>query len=46
MDKAEIKNRISKLSAEIDKLRYEYHVLDKPEATDEIYDSLMAELRE
>jgi DNA ligase (NAD+) len=45
MDKKEAKNRIAKLSAEIDKLRYEYHVLDKPEATDEVYDSLMEELR-
>lgn len=43
--KDEIKNRIKKLSVEINKLRYEYHVLDKPEVTDEVYDSLMAELR-
>ncbi len=40
------KIRIEKLSAEINKLRYEYHVLDKPDVTDEIYDSLMAELRQ
>ena len=45
MQKNEIKNRIIKLSAEINKLRYEYHVLDKPDVTDEIYDSLMTELR-
>ena len=45
MDKKEAKNRIVKLSAEINKLRYEYHVLDKPDVTDEVYDSLMAELR-
>ena len=46
MDKSEIKSRIAKLSAEISKRRYEYHVLDKPDVTDEIYDSLTAELRE
>jgi len=44
-DKEKIKNRIEKLSAEINKLRYEYHVLDKPDVTDEVYSSLMDELR-
>ena len=39
------KNRAEKLRKEIDKFRYEYHVLDKPEASDEVYDSLMRELR-
>ena len=38
--------RIKKLSAEINKIRYEYHVLDKPDVTDVVYDSLMKELRE
>ena len=42
----EAKIRIEKLSREIDRLRYEYHVLDNPEITDEIYDSLTKELRE
>ncbi|MFA6974143.1 MAG: NAD-dependent DNA ligase LigA [Parcubacteria group bacterium] len=37
--------RMAKLSAEINKLRYEYHVLDKPDVTDAVYDSLTAELR-
>ncbi|HEX7586589.1 MAG TPA: NAD-dependent DNA ligase LigA [Patescibacteria group bacterium] len=46
MDKNKAKNRVRKLSAEINRLRYEYHVLDKPDVTDEIYDSLMTELRE
>ncbi len=46
MDKIEIKNRIEKLRKEIDRMRYEYHVLDNPEISDEIYDSLMRELRE
>ncbi|MDR3559326.1 MAG: NAD-dependent DNA ligase LigA [Candidatus Pacebacteria bacterium] len=46
MNKNQAKIRIEKLSAEISKRRYEYHVLDKPDVTDEIYDSLMKELRE
>lgn len=41
----EIKDRIKKLAKEINKRRYEYHVLDKPDVTDEVYDSLMEELR-
>ena len=46
MDKSEneAKIRIKKLTKEINKLRYEYHVLDKPEVTDEVYDSLEKEL--
>ena len=43
--KFEAKQRIEKLRREIDKFRYEYHVLDKPEISDEVYDSLMRELR-
>ncbi len=43
-DKEKSKERIKKLSGEINKLRYEYHVLDKPDATDEVYDSLTHEL--
>lgn len=46
MDKQEAKNRIEKLTDEINKLRYEYHVLDRPDVTDEVYDSLMRELKE
>jgi len=41
-----IKQRIEKLRKEIDKFRYEYHVLDWPEVSDDIYDSLTRELRE
>lgn len=44
-NKSEIKQRIEKLRREIDKYRYEYHVLDRPEISDEVYDSLMRELR-
>jgi DNA ligase (NAD+) len=40
-----VKQRIEKLRKEIDRFRYEYHVLDKPEVSDEVYDSLMHELR-
>jgi len=46
MGKNQTRKRVQKLSAEINKLRYEYHVLDKPDVTDEVYDSLMKELRE
>lgn len=44
-DKETIKKRIERLSAEINRLRFEYHTLDKPDVTDEVYSSLMAELR-
>ncbi len=45
-DKAKIKERIEKLRQEIDRHRYAYHVLDQPEVSDEVYDSLTRELRE
>jgi DNA ligase (NAD+) len=41
----EIKTRVEKLKKTIDDYRYRYHVLDDPTVTDEIYDSLMEELR-
>lgn len=40
-----IQDRVEKLRAEIDRRRYEYHVLDKPQSEDTVYDSLMDELR-
>ncbi|MFA6160365.1 MAG: NAD-dependent DNA ligase LigA [Parcubacteria group bacterium] len=46
MDKNQVKIRIEKLSREINKIRYQYHVLDKPDVTDEVYDSLTKELRD
>jgi DNA ligase (NAD+) len=46
MKNNEAENRIEKLTREINKLRYEYHVLDRPDATDEVYDSLTRELKE
>lgn len=39
------KNRIQKLRAQIDDLRYRYHVLNDPEVTDAMYEGLMDELR-
>lgn len=39
------KQRAEKLRRTIDEYRYRYHVLDDPKTTDEIYDSLMDELR-
>jgi DNA ligase (NAD+) len=46
MEKIEAKKRAEKLRQEINRFRYEYHVLDKPDISDEVYDSLMRELRE
>lgn len=40
----DIIDRYEKLKKTVDNYRYLYHVLDKPEVTDEIYDSLMQEL--
>jgi len=44
MTKKETKKRINKLSKEIDRHRHLYHVMDDPNISDEIYDSLMEEL--
>lgn len=43
--KEEARERAGKLRVVIDKHRYLYHVLDKPDITDEAYDSLIEELR-
>lgn len=45
LEKKEVEKRINKLRVEIDRHRYLYHVLDRPEITDDVYDSLMRELR-
>jgi DNA ligase (NAD+) len=37
--------RAQKLREQINDLRYRYHVLDDPKVTDEVYDSLTAELK-
>ncbi len=42
----DIKNRVKRLRAQIDDLRYRYHVLNDPQVTDEMYDGLMDELRQ
>lgn len=44
MDKNEVRKRIEKLRAELDRHRYLYHVQDAPEISDEAYDSLFHEL--
>lgn len=44
MAKNSIENRLLKLREALEKHRYLYHVLDKPEISDEAYDSLMREL--
>jgi DNA ligase (NAD+) len=41
-----MKDRLNKLKEIIEKHRHLYHVLDKPEISDEAYDSLMKELEE
>ena len=41
----EIKSWVEKLRAQVDDLRYRYHVLNDPEVTDAMYDGLMDELR-
>jgi DNA ligase (NAD+) len=45
MKKQEAKIRAQRLREQIDELRYRYHVLNDPQVTDEIYESLTAELR-
>lgn len=46
MTKEETKKRIGKLQAEIQSLRYRYHVENDPNVTDDVYDSLTRELKE
>ncbi len=46
MEQKAVQERIEKLRAEIDRLRYEYHVLDRPQTDDVVYSSLMAELKD
>ena len=41
----ELNKKIEKLRAQIDDLRYRYHVLNDPEVTDAMYEGLMDELR-
>jgi DNA ligase (NAD+) len=44
MQTKNIKSRMEKLMAEIDRLRYLYHVKDEPNVDDVVYSSLMSEL--
>jgi len=45
MDSKTAQKRIEKLVREIGDLRYQYHVLDNPSVTDDVYDSLTKELK-
>lgn len=45
MTAADAKKRILKLREQIEDLRYKYHVLNDPQITDDMYDSLSKELR-
>jgi len=40
----EVKERLSRLKKTVDQYRYQYHVLDNPEISDEAYDSLFHEI--
>lgn len=46
MKNSEIKNRIEKLRGEISRLRFEYHVKNSPNVTDDVYESLTRELHD
>ncbi|MEI7690128.1 MAG: NAD-dependent DNA ligase LigA [bacterium] len=46
MNLSEAKSRVGKLRDLLNKYSYEYHVLDKPTVSDEVYDSLYDELEE
>ena len=46
MSSLDLKQRATKLRAQIDDLRYRYHVLNEPEITDAMYEGLMNELRQ
>lgn len=46
MDKQQAEKRILELRAILDRLSYEYYVLDKPSASDQEYDRYMQELME
>lgn len=41
----ELKQKVNRLRAQIDDLRYRYHVLNDPQVTDAMYEGLMDELR-
>lgn len=45
MNESQAKHRIDELVGQLNKLAYEYYVLDRPSVEDSVYDSLMVELR-
>jgi DNA ligase (NAD+) len=46
MNTKDIQNRIQKLRDEITRLRFQYHVVNDPRVTDDVYESLTRELHE
>lgn len=46
MSDATLKKHVERLRAQIDDLRYRYHVVNDPEVTDAMYDGLMDELKD
>ena len=46
MNREVAKTRISKLKTQIDDLRFRYHVQNAPDVTDDIYESLIREMKE
>ena len=46
MDNTQVQSRIHALRKEISRLREEYHVLNNPSVTDDVYESLIRELRD
>lgn len=45
MNKAQAKDRIKKLKTQIDSLRFRYHVENDPSVTDDVYESLIREVK-
>jgi DNA ligase (NAD+) len=46
MSSKDIQQKVERLRAQIDDLRYRYHVLNDPEVTDAMYDGLTSELKQ
>ena len=42
----DLKNKVKRLRAQIDDLRYRYHVRNDPSVTDKMYEGLMEQLRQ
>jgi DNA ligase (NAD+) len=46
MTSKDLQHKVERLRAQIDDLRYRYHVLNDPEVTDAMYDGLTSELKQ